>query len=1117
VTRDHWRRVSELFDAALDRPAAERAGLLRTAAQDDPAVAREVARMLAAHASTGILDEPVTTLAAAALEPACPRIEPGSWIGAYEVRREIQRGGMGVVYEAHDPRLDRPVAVKCLPPETAADPLGKAQFLVEARAVAALDHPNICTVYELGDDGRGGLFIAMAYYEGETLARRLSGGPLSAADAVAIALQVASGLECAHQAGVYHRDVKPSNIMLTSRGEAKLLDFGIAQLEADRPALPGRAGTLHYMAPEQVRGEAADARTDLWALGVVLYEMVTGRRPFVRRENVPVPAAIERDAPAPLPESVPATLAAVIARLLEKRREDRFQAADEVRTALGRALAIPSSDSARVSLAGRLPVTLTTFVGREQEIERLGRLLESHRLVTVTGTGGTGKTRLAIETARQLSLRFRDGVSFVALAAVSDATLVAPAIAEAVGAPPLAGRTVAEALASALRPQHRLLVLDNFEQVANGAEVLPPLVAACPEVRVLVTSRVALRVSGEQQFPLAPLPLPGASRDDPAVALFVDRARAADPSFDPTPGECAAIAELCRRLDGLPLAIELAAANAKLFTPADMLARLESRFRLLSRGSRDLPSRHRGLREAIAWSYDLLSEGEQQVFRVAGAFVGSWTCEALEEVVEVVAGRGGQVVDALATLIDHSLVRRAASGDHARYAMLESIRAFAVERLEWAGEADRVRRAHAEHALAWAERAAAELVGPAQVEWLDRLQDEHDNLREAIRWCQRSGERVVGLRLGAALWRFWLARGYVAEGRAHVEAFAGAAGHADPALGVRALHGLATLLQSEGRLADARSTLEAALHLCGERDLAGRAAVLNNLTWVCSELSEFADTERLGLEALAINRTLGDTRGTALALNNLGWLAMYRSEFREARALLSESLAERRQIGDLRGVGFTLSSLAWTDAWLGRHDESAASIEDALRLLEPIGDGVLLGWAHIVAGNGHYLRGAFDAAAAHLEQARHGWRDAGNLSVLAIALAALGLTRAAQRDLATARELLEESRRLYAHMRTRWGIAWGDFGLATAAHAAGDLAEAEALAERSLALRTELGHRLGVAECRELLAEIRLAQGREAEASEQLAQGCAIRDSLGTPLPWWRAERLRTVESGKSS
>jgi predicted ATPase len=626
-------------------------------------------------------------------------------------------------------------------------------------------------------------------------------------------------------------------------------------------------------------------------------------------------------------------------------------------------------------------------------------------------------------------------------------------------------------------------------------------------------------VSGEQQFPLAPLPLPlpGATADDAAVTLFVDRARAADPAFDPGGAELETIAELCRRLDGLPLAIELAAANAKLFTPAEMLTRLDSRFRLLRRGGRDLPSRHRSLREAIAWSYDLLSPDEQRVFRLAGVFVGGWGCEGLEAVAGAVAGDGAPVLDALATLLDHSLVRRVATGAHTRYDMLESIRVFALEGLEAAGDVDRARRAHAEHVLAWAERASLELVGPAQVEWLDRLQAEHDNVRAAIRWCRGAGERVLGLRLGTVLWRFWLARGYVAEGRAHLDALVAGAPDADASLRARALHGLATLLQSEGRMADARDALESALRLCGSGDRAGRAAVLNNLTWVGSELSRLDEAEEIGREALALNREIGDVRGTALALNNLGWIAMYRSEFGAADDLLSQSLSLRRQLGDSRGIGFTLSSLAWTASWLGRHDAAAVAIEEALALLEPIGDGVLLGWAHVVEGNRFYLLGAFEKAAASLERARHGWRDAGNLSVLAIALAALGLTRAAQGHLSTAQDVLEESRRIYGHMGTTWGIAWSEFGLATVAAARGDLSGAESLASGSLALRAELGHRLGTAECHELLAEILHARGALAEASSHLAQASAIRAALDTPRPSWRAERLRPLSGPAGS
>ena len=1162
ISTDRWRRLGELFERAMDLPPDEQHTFLTTACPEDEVLRREVELMLQAAADTGgILDRSLGGLAAHALAGPPAGIAPGDWVGPYQVRREVARGGMGVVYEAHDPRLDRGVALKCLPPGLQAEPRVKAQFLAEARAVAALDHPNICTVYELGDAGPGGLFIAMAFYEGRTLRERLAEGRLPVGEALAIAAQVARGLECAHDAGVVHRDVKPSNVILTQRGEAKILDFGIAQLDTDRIPLGQRAGTPHYMSPEQVRGDAADQRSDLWSLGVVLYEMLAGRRPFTGGDARAVMRAIlEQDVPR-LEEfrpAVPKGLAATVHRLLAREPLDRFQSASELLAALSAAPATGAVSARLGPGPGRLPSVLTSFVGREAEIASVMRLLTAHRLVTLTGPGGTGKTRLVLEIARRAAPRFEHGVVFVPLAAIRDPSLVPSVMLEALDYRVDAGRSPADNLAAALQTRHALIVLDNFEQVSAGATILPSILAGCPGVHVLVTSRVALRVDGEHLVAVPPLALPragstppGEPGESPALALFADRARAVDPSFTLQGDALDAAAELCRRLDGLPLAIELAAANLKLLPPRQMLARLESRFKVLQRGGRDRPSRHRSLRAAIAWSYDLLSPVEQQAFRVLGVFAGNCSLDAAEAVCERVAaararhgapaaatnevsgaaaahpasdaplaapGAPGDhpstlddvaVVDALSALIDHSLVYRVESGaGDVRLGMLESIRVFARECLQAAGEIDRASEAHAQFYLRLAEDAEPAITGPDQKVWLDRLQAEHDNLRAAIAWCSDAGRDEAALRFGAALWRFWLARGHLAEGRQRLERLMRAAGGAPLGVRVRAQNGLATLLYSEGHVRRARDLLHETLQLCVDRDEPGAAVVLNNLAWVASEQGDLDGAAALCQEALARNRAVGDTRGVALALNNHAWVAMYRGVFREARELHLESLALRRRIGDRRGVAFTLSNLAYAEAWLGDYDRSAALLADGVAELLDVSDGLLLGWAAVVEGVCLYLEGRFDEALPPLERARRGWREGGNRTVLASALSFMGYAAAARRDAPAARAAFAECLRVYREIETDWGVATALHGLAWTARIEAAHDRAVAALDESLALRRRIGHRLGIAECLELRAELLRDAGDRREAAVCLASAAAIRVELGTPLSRWRAAVL---------
>ncbi len=419
------------------------------------------------------------------------------------------------------------------------------------------------------------------------------------------------------------------------------------------------------------------------------------------------------------------------------------------------------------------PTYLDSFVGREAELADLGRLLVLTRLLTLTGPGGAGKTRLSGAVARAAAPDFEDGACFVDLVGISDPSAAAPAIARALDLPDVAGIPVLANLKKYLASKNLLLVIDNFEHVLEATAVVRELLDSCPDIKIIATSRAPLRLIGEKEFPVPPLQVPRdavpmnaeiAERHS-ALRLFVERARAARPEFSLSDSNAGDVSELCRRLDGLPLAIELAAARVKLFAPSDLVSRLAGRLDLLCGGTQDQPERHRALRETIAWSYDLLDEPARRFFRRMAVFSRGWTLEAAEGVCADDAELRDGVLDWLAALAEQSLLVRSEDAESGvRFLMLETIRAFALDCLQAADEEEHLRRAHAEYFLSLAEKAAPELTGADQWCWLNLLEADQDNLRAALRWTEESREDILGIGLASSLWRFWIARGHINEG-----------------------------------------------------------------------------------------------------------------------------------------------------------------------------------------------------------------------------------------------------------------------------------------------------------------------------------------------------------------
>lgn len=614
----------------------------------------------------------------------------------------------------------------------------------------------------------------------------------------------------------------------------------------------------------------------------------------------------------------------------------------------------PRSIEARPS---NLPAELSSFVGREAEIAEVERLLKRARLVTLTGAGGSGKTRLAIRVASRLLGSFADGVSFVDLSSITDPALVASTLAKALNVPEEGGRPVLEAVKDHLRNREMLIVFDNFEQVAEAASVVEELLTAVPRTKTIITSRVALAIQGEQEFEVPPLAPPDLAsppdlatlRGIEAVRLFADRVQAVVPDFQIDEQNASAVAAITARLDGLPLAIELAATRLKVLTPQQVLDRLGDRFALLSSPSRSLPQRQRTLRGAIEWSYELLDERERRLFARLAIFTGGWTLASAAFVCDP-AGIGLDALDGVSALVDKSLVRRSLDVNWIRFSMLETIREFGQQKLQELGDIESTRERHGEHFLNLATEAEPHLVSDDQVEWLDRCEIEHGNIRAALRWAIDRDRAELAQTAAGALWRFWQQRGHIAEGaRWLAEVLALPSGKAPSAARAKALIGA-------GGIAWWKPDAEAA--------------------------------GRFYAEAVEIERRLGDSAGLAEALYNQAFVVAG-EDIDAATVLLEEALMRFRAVGDERGVAKTLNMLVIGDAQAGRWDRVVSGLEQVAAILRRLGDRLQLAFDLVWLGFAYGRLGrAEDARSTALESLRL-FQVGGNATGIGIALDSL--------------------------------------------------------------------------------------------------------------------------------
>lgn len=680
------------------------------------------------------------------------------------------------------------------------------------------------------------------------------------------------------------------------------------------------------------------------------------------------------------------------------------------------------------ALLNNLPVQLTSFVGRQKELEELQALLKNTRLLTLTGPGGSGKTRLALQVAGDVIEQFRNGVFFVALGPIADPKLIASTIAQPLGIKESAGKSIAESLQEYLRGKSLLLILDNFEQVIDGAPWIAQLLAACGDLKVLITSREALRIGGEYEYPVPPLPLPSlgqmSSRESlvefAAIELFVQRAKAVKPDFQLTDETIPAVAEICHRLEGLPLAIELAAARIKMFSPRAMLERLGNRLEFLSGGSRDLPARQQTLRNAIVWSYDLLNENEQRLFRQLSVFTGGCRLDAVEALAEDPLDRVS-IVSELGSLVDKSLLRQIDDPyDEPRFVMLELLREFGLEKLTASGEHDHIRRWHAKFFLSLAEQAESKMESAEQLEWVNRMEQEHDNLRSALQWTmRREGAADICLRLAATLGLFWEVRGYFSEGRERLSAV------------------LNTGASQEQTLARAQ--------------LLARAAEL------AYRQSDYPATISFAEESLEISRMIGDQRGAASALIKLGNAVTEAGDYQSASGYLEEALEIWRALDDKHGTARVLISLGWAALRPGDYSLAKSRLEEALSISRELGETRSIGFELSGLGEVALRQGDYDRATQLLEESLELRRQLGNKWGVGVSLGTLGWVAICKRDWDRARERLRESLEVRQEIGDKGGSAWCLERLAEIALAQGMSAKTVRLLGAAAALRIAIG------------------------------------------------------------
>ena len=1019
----------------------------------------------------------------------------GQHLGNYRLTRLLGKGAFADVYLGEHIYLNSSAALKVL--RTPLDAHATEAFLTEARHLSHLAHPHIIRVLDFGMENQISYLVMEYAPYGNVRELYPPGTAVPLATIVSYTSAIASALQYAHDQHLLHRDLKPENLLLGPKREVLLSDFGLALLTSgSRPLqVQERFGTLAYMAPEQIRGQPEPA-SDQYALGVMLYEWLCGHLPFqgsadkLAHDHLYTP-------PPPLRQEIPPAVEAVVFKALSKNPQSRFvdvlsfaSALQEASQAASLPQTLPTHPS-RAALATaaswlphgspirfhNLPIPLMPLLGREQVQQAARDLLlrPDVRLLTLTGAPGVGKTRLALALGAEVLEAFTHGVCFISLASISDPALVGSTLAYTLGLQKIENHSLADRLKAFLRDKQLVLLLDNFEQVLESSSLLTELLSACPGLTLLVTSRAVLHLEGEYEFAVPPLAVPDLQHlpayetlaQVAAVALFVQRAQAAQPGFELTRGNAAIIAEICVRLDGLPLALVLAAARVKVLTPQALLARLKRRLELLTGGRQDAAAHQQTLRTSITWSYNLLSAEEQALFRRLCVFVGGCTLEAAEAVGTAPGGSTTPVLDIVSSLVDNSLLMlRKEAEPEPRLYLLETIREYGLEALAACGELERGRDAHAAYYLSLAERAEAALRSAEQGRWGERLERDHENIRVALLWLLDHHQIEEASRLATALQQFWLLRGYLSEGRRFLEQ-ALEAGSAEqisvsPIVRTRALYAAGYLAFWQNDPGQAIALFEESERLSRQlQDERGIAVALTYLATITHNRGNVGAAETMLEEALRLCKKGEENGDLAELLGMMGAKALWHGEYAQARELLEKSLALFKALGDIWRIAAILHLLGLVAYAQGEYANARVLTEESLTHLRTL-------------GKPHFFVEA--------------------TTILAYELAALG-------DEVTAHTLLEEALAFSKELESQDDSARVLCGLGHLALRQGERAEARACFEEAI---TKIKGRWFIprlkwvlATCLEGLGEIALAQGQATRAVQLFAAAETIRRANG--------------------
>jgi len=1099
----------------------------------------------------------------------------------YRIIEERGRGGKGIVFVAEDTLLKRKVAIKILHDThlLGLDTKGRSGLLSEARSAAQLNHPNIVNVYDVNQH-EGTAYVVMEMVDGLPLSEYKVD---TLSEILSVAVQICTALDHAHRRGVVHRDLKPENVLVLDvegrdgykkkrSGEGirvKLVDFGLARSATARLTTEGVVGTANYLAPEQALGQAVDARADLYSFGVMLYELCTGKLPFTGDDPLQIISQhihAEVVPPKVRKSGIPEGLNELIVQLLQKSPGDRPGSAWEVLGVLeeiARPKAAVREPAAHVKTginqgyAHNLPIMMTRFIGRGDEINEITTFFRKaseeskrhyqgdgesaevwSRLLTLTGSGGTGKTRLALQTAHRMIEIFPDGIWLVDMGSLTESALVAQTAAAVFGVQEEQNRPVTASLAAYLRPKKTLLIFDNCEHlIEDCAQLAEALLTSCPQVYLLTTSREALCIPGEVTLQISPLPFPEpgtalsieALTKYEAVQLFLDRAKAVYPGLQVSEQNLSAIAQVCQQLDGIPLAIELAAAQMRLLRVEQISARLEDRFGFLKAGSRTAKPRQQTLKAMIDWSYDLLSGCERVLFRRLGVFIGGWTLGAAEAVCadrmadqtypeegpaetdEEIVLRN-DVIHCLNQLINKSLVLvEGRQEEEIRYRYLETIRHYAKERLSQDREAEQIYEAHRSWYLEFVRRAESELQGPNQAAWLEKVESEHDNIRGALKWTLReevcdaeSGlqDAEAGLQMAGCLWRFWDTRGYVSEGRRWLKrALEKSVNHSE--VRVKALIGAGFLAI---RQSDSNRSLELIKEsLALSHEIGYRAGVAESLFSMHYQVEMKGwpreRKEALVQESLAIWREIGDRRGIATALGPLASIATERFDYPQASTFFEESLALFRALGDEREVAGALWNLGEVAQIQGDYGRAKAFYEESQEIYEGLKD--THGVATQMRSLGEVFRnlGELDKAKGYFDESIPIFRDIGDRGCMAFAMAGLGLVACNMGEVERAMQLIEESREIFKDIEWKVGVAFALERIGRVYILGGQIAQAQQVLCEGLELACEASQINIEVALVELLARIAQQTGEPKRAARLIGAAEAWRESIHTPIP----------------